>query len=624
MKNAGTTIVISPLLVLMGNQMEAAEKLGLKCACLNSELKVGSPERAEVLELWKSNHYDLILVTPETLFADDVTKAFQEGVPTGLFVIDEAHCISDWGHDFRLDYGNIYKILERMPSTVPVLATTATANDRVVKDLVTQLGENVFVSRGPLSRESLSIQRVTVKDKVSRYAWILENVQRLQGSGIVYCSTKRDCEGIARFLQHFQIKARSYYSESVKEEENKESERLFLNNEIKVLVSTIKLGMGYDKGDIAFVIHYQLPSNTVAYYQQIGRAGRNIPRAYTFLMCGKEDLDIQNYFINTAFPSEEEFSAVYQFIYENTERGSKTADIYTGLNMSGTRIDKALSFLEMEKFIVKTKSPITYRATVNKYEYNREKYDRISGIRRTELAQMQELWDLKTCYSKFVIKTLDDPSEENCGICSNCLGRDEFPPVPSMNFIEATKEYLNRQVLTIKPRLRYPNGLNYGERISPNQEGICLSQYGDYPYGEFVQEDKYKTLCFRQELVEKSAQLMRENWQNIDAITYVPSLRSDIVQKFTHSLGALLQIPVVEMLSKTASEPQKKMENSQFQCDNAKKSFHLLPVMEQYKSVVLIDDICDSKWTLTICGDLLSKSGVEKVYPFTLSDSSKG
>ena len=258
-QNRGVTMVVSPLLVLMENQVESAEKMGLRCDVLNSTVK---DRRDSILFSLEHNELDLILVTPETLFSEDVQSKLKD-IRIGLFVIDEAHCISDWGHDFRLDYGRLKTIIQQLPSNVPILATTATANDRVVADLQHQLGHNVFVSRGPLTRESLYIQVLNKPGKIERYAWILENLPKLPGSGIIYCLTQRDCDYLAEFLKKNGITAAAYYSRGSEDGEavNHEIEENFRNNKLKVIVATIKLGMGYDKGDISFVIHYQMPSN---------------------------------------------------------------------------------------------------------------------------------------------------------------------------------------------------------------------------------------------------------------------------------------------------------------------------------------------------------------------------
>ncbi len=449
----GVTLIVSPLLTLMSNQIAAAEKAGLKCDVLNSEKT--DDEKDDIIEKMKSCDIDMVLTTPETLFTERVQTALPM-IKIGLFVIDEAHCISDWGHDFRLEYCRLNKVINAMPSNVPILATTATANNRVIADLKEQLGGDVYVSRGPLMRKNLSIHILKLKDKTERYAWIYESVPKLDGSGIIYCLTCDDCDEIAKFLTENGISARAYYSGKKSDDPdmldpNKDTERLFMNNEIKVIVATVKLGMGYDKGDISFIIHFQTPPSIVAYYQQIGRAGRNIDRAYTFLMNGKEDSDILEYFRRTAFPTEHEAKSVYNCIKDNCGLG--LYQIVNRLNISQRRIENALNFLVNEEFIYKEKGK--YYPSLNVFRYNKEHYKEITKQREAEFAQMMELLDTDKCYSRFVVNTLDDKTEENCGLCSNCLGYEEFPSKVSDYAIEAAANYLEKQYYDITPRLKW-------------------------------------------------------------------------------------------------------------------------------------------------------------------------
>ena len=264
MQNKGVTVVVSPLLILMQNQIDAADKLGLKCEVLNSTVR---DRREEIISALENDEIDLLLVTPETLFRDDVQSRVRN-IKIGLFVIDEVHCISDWGHDFRLEYSRLKDVISALPLSTPVLGTTATANERVVSDLKKQFGNDVFISRGPLSRESLHIQILHLRNKADRYAWILQNIEKLDGSGIIYCLTQRDCDYLADFLKINGIKAEAYYSRKDKDGETANAliEEKFRKNEIKAVIATVKLGMGYDKGDISFVIHYQMPMNIVSYY----------------------------------------------------------------------------------------------------------------------------------------------------------------------------------------------------------------------------------------------------------------------------------------------------------------------------------------------------------------------
>ena len=617
----GGTVVVSPLLVLMENQIEAAEKLGLRCDALNSTTR---DRREEILSALEQDTLDLVFVTPETLFSDDV-QARLRNIRIGLFVVDEAHCISDWGHDFRLEYGRLKSIIQTLPTNVPILATTATANDRVVADLREQLGNNVYVSRGPLTRESLHIQILNKPGKIERYAWILENLPKLPGSGIIYCLTRRDCDYLADFLKSNGISAAAYYSRGTEEGErlNREIEEQFRTNRLKVIVATVKLGMGYDKGDIAFVIHYQMPQNIVSYYQQIGRAGRNIDKAYIFLMYGKEDEDILNYFINTAFPTEAETKQIVDFIGHHD--GVKLSQLSAAVNMRTARINKALAFLMNDGFIRKEES--CYYITPKRFVYDRAHYASVTETRRREMEQMKQLARTKDCLSRYIVSCLDDHTAQPCGHCANCRGKDLYPAEASWPYVFIAEEYVDRQVIAIEPRKMWvTSSVTTGKKIEHMlRPGFCLSRYGDAGYGELVKQGKYsKEKRFCDELVGKSAQMLRPfvGEHGITHVCPVPSLRSGIVADFTRRLAASLKLEYTELLVKTEAVPQKRMENSAHQCENAYRSFHVAGSPDMPKNILLVDDVVDSRWTLTVCGFRLMEAGAENVYPFALADSS--
>lgn len=621
-QNRGVTMVVSPLLVLMQNQLEAAEKLGLCCDVLNSRTK---DRRGDILCALETGRLDLVLVTPETLFTADVQEHLRN-IRIGLFVIDEAHCISDWGHDFRLEYSQLNQVIRLLPQTVPVLATTATANDRVIADLKHQLGDDVYISRGPLARESLSIQVLHMPGKTERYAWILQNINRLPGSGIIYCLTQRDCDYLADFLKKNGILAEAYYARNGDEGEkrNQQIEQQFQRNAIKAIVATVKLGMGYDKGDIAFVIHFQMPANIVSYYQQIGRAGRNIPRAYTFLMCGEEDEQILNYFINTAFPREEETNAIMELI-RNCD-GIRLGQLAARVNIRQNRLQKALTFLQHDGYIRKEQS--TYYATAKPYVYHAEHYAAISAVRKREMEQMKELTTTRECYSQFVVRCLDDAAAAPCGKCANCLGRDLISPQIGLKSKACAAEYLNTLVMEIEPRKQWAlSSVTEQKKIRyVNQPGICLAKYGDAGYGELVKRDKYSGYGkFCDELVGKSANVLASivKQKRITHICSVPSLRSGIVEDFARRLADRLGMEYVSLLEKSPTRQQKEMENSAFQCANAFGSFRVIPGREMPERVLLVDDVVDSRWTLTVCGYRLMEAGCEEVYPFALADSSQ-
>ena len=620
-QGSGITFVISPLLVLMENQLKSVEKLGLKCDVLNSQTR---DRRNEILDKIINNELDLVLITPETLFSDDVQKALPN-IKIGLFVVDEAHCISDWGHDFRLEYGNLIKVISKLPQYVPLLATTATANNRVVDDLEKQLGGNVHISRGSLTRQTLAIEVLNMPNRESRYAWILKNIKKLPGTGIIYCLTQRDCDYVSNFLNKNGIKALPYYSSSKKEKELNETIEKFQNNKIKAIVATTKLGMGYDKGDISFVIHFQCPQNIVNYYQQIGRAGRNIDLAYAILMFGKEDQEINNYFINTAFPKKEDCEKVLKVISESN--GLKLYNIEHRVNIKRSEVDKVVNFLQNENAIYLDKKDNKYYVTLHEYTYNEVHYNEIKELRKKEQAQMQQLLKTTQCYSKYIVNCLDDYTATDCGKCANCLSHSLLDNELTQQDLDKALSYLDKLIMTIEPRKMWPE-TRFTERKKIefiNQEGICLCKYGDAGYGELVKKGKYEDNSFCDELVGKSTSLLKpyviEN--KIEAVTCVPSLRNDKVKDFAERLAKSLNIPFIDTLTKTDSYPQKFMQNSSFQCENAYQSFHVKENILIPKKMILVDDMVDSKWTMTVCGYKLMELGAEFILPFALADSSQ-
>lgn len=624
----GLTLVVSPLLALMQNQLDAARKMGLRCAQLNSTTRDNWPD---ILAEMAKGQLDVVFVTPESLFNQRIQEEMPK-VSVGMFVIDEAHCISDWGHDFRLEYSRLKEVVAQLPANVPVLATTATANTRVIEDLQAQLGENVYVSRGPLARKSLRLHVLHLESRVNRCSWLLENLPRLPGCGIVYCLTRRDCDRLAVFLQDHGISAAAYHS-GADEQENGQTLERFRKNQIKVLVATTKLGMGYDKGDIAFVIHYQMPGNIVSYYQQIGRAGRDIDLAEVFLMTGAEDEEINEYFIRTAFPSREEMTSVMAYIKGNENVTLRKLE--NTLNISGPRIAKALMFLCNDGHLFKDGS--SYYATPRDFVYREEHYRQIQAIRRQEMEQMKELAHTQECLSKFITRALDDPDPRDCGICDNCIHRQTLPAAPSPEAIQVTQNYFeDPQYYTLQfkilPRKRWPfkvtnkDGRDSTVIKHENLEGVFLSKYGDAGYGELVKEGKYSGgNRFSDKLVRKSAQVLERavREHDIQYITWVPSLRTGLVEDFAKRLAKQMGLSALPLLSKEPARPQKDMENSAFQCRNALESFYVTEGARVPERVILVDDIVDSGWTLTVCGYRLMEQDCKAVYPFALANSNR-
>ncbi len=637
----GMTMVISPLLVLMDNQKEYAEKLGLRCETLNSGVKDirtnGVFARTEMLERISNGEYDVLFTTPETLYSPDVQRKLPNW-HIGLFVVDECHCISDWGHDFRLEYSRLNRVIQNLSDDVPVLGTTATANNRVIEDLTKQFGGNVYVSRGPLTRETLHIEVLKLNSKAERYAWIRKNIDKLPGSGIIYCLTQRDCQNLSDFLNEQGIQARPYYSSIELETPdaqgvtpNQITERLFYNNEIKVIVATIKLGMGYDKKDIGFVIHFQRPSSLVAYYQQIGRAGRTQGMdAYCYMMTGEEDRDIQEYFINNAFPVEEEERKVIEAVEYDGASGAGRSELLRSCNMNNKALDRSIMFLTNNGYIYYEDKK--YYRTTKPYQFMGDEYDNVKETKRAEIEELDRFADTTDCYSMFVVTALNDNTAGPCGKCSNCLGHGilEGIEVPTMAEISEIQERLNRIYIEIVPRKRWPEtdpDFDSNTTIAvPNETGLALCKYGDAGYGQMVRHDKYNDVPFRDELVEKSAEVLQEKIGDAgySVITNIPSARNTKVADFAKRLASRLGYTYMELLEVSGEgEQQKQMQNSTYQCANAKKKIRLKQGVNVPPRVILVDDMVDSKWTLTVAGRLITLNGGESVFPFCLADSSQ-
>lgn len=625
-KGKGPTILISPLLSLMRNQIESAAGLGISAETINSQ-NVEEWERIE--ESLKEDNCDILLISPEQLANKERFNRLISyiGKGIGFFVVDEAHCISDWGHDFRPDYRRIINIVNNLPPNVPVIATTATANKRVVDDISAQLGD-IDVIRGPLIRESLRIQVIKIKDQSERMAWLLENIPKMPGVGIVYCLTVLDCNKVAKWLQINGINAKSYTGK-MNNDERVELENEFMQNEIKCLVATVALGMGYDKSDIGFVIHYQRPGNVVSYYQQIGRAGRKLDNAYAILLNGVEDDDIQEYFIKTAFPTEEEMQDVVNAI-ENSEEGLKQNQILGKINIRSGRLEKCLKYLEAMEIIGKDDKNRYYR-TLNEWNPDLSRSNQITKRRYQELEDIKNFVDYKGCYMQYIADKLDDKYARKCGKCAGCLGRDFFSPTVKTKNVLRAIEFLKGEYIVIESRKMFPPGIiaETGRSIPVEfqaEEGRALCAFGDAGWGKFIHDDKYVNNYLRDELVDASVELilkwLPDKIKDMQ-IAYIPSLkRPELVRSFARRVAEKLQIHCLDIIEKIKmTKQQKELENSTFQCKNAWDSFSVSKYCDG-RDILLLDDMVDSRWTLTVCAYKLREKGTGSVYPFAIASTS--
>ena len=429
---AGPTLIVSPLLALMRNQIEAAERLGLRAYTINSSNR---EQWDEVRDLLARDAVDLLLISPERLnnpqFRDTMLPLFAAAV--GLLVIDEAHCISDWGHDFRPDYRRVRDMLALLAPDVAVLGTTATANDRVVDDVVEQLSgtEPLRSYRGPLARTSLRLEVVELPQPAQRLAWLAEHLPTLPGAGIVYTLTKRDCEQVAGFLTDNGVPAVAYSGDQSTEERIETEERL-LANQLKAVVATSALGMGYDKPDLTFVVHYQAPGSVISYYQQVGRAGRGVDHADIVLLRGQEDRRIQDFFIEQAFPSRERVSATLEALEQAAPQGLTARELMAAVNLGLGRIEAMLKILDVEGAVRRDGSRWRVIPGAD-WSYDSRRYEQITKLRRAEQQAMAAFGADGRCLMRTLQEQLDDPAAADCGRCSVCTApRFAQPPDPGL------------------------------------------------------------------------------------------------------------------------------------------------------------------------------------------------
>lgn len=552
----------------------------------------------------------------------------------GLFVVDEAHCISDWGHDFRPDYQRVTRILQALPPNVPVLTTTVTANDRVVTDVTTQLGSDLQVVRGPLVRESLRLQNISLPKAASRMAWLACWLPQLPGSGIVYTLTIGDAQHVAEWLRSRGIDAYAYWG-SLDTQEREELEGKLLNNKVKALVATTALGMGLDKSDLSFVIHYQRSGSAIYYYQQVGRAGRALDRAYGVLLGGDEDQQITEHFIRAAFPPEAHARQVLNAL-EASDEGLSMRELEREVNLTRGQLEKTLKSLSVRSPAPASKSGNRWHANPVPYTPDTEKISHLTRLRRQEQDRMSKYMESEECLMLFLAHELDDPASTACGQCAVCRGRALIPETYPPELVEEAVLFLRHAYRKVEPRKRWPDdalaSLGWTGNIRREfqaEEGRALCLWGDDGWGEAVRHGKQVDGRFPNRLVQAATEMVRQNWRPEPSpgwVTCVPSSRQpELVPDFARRLSASLGLPFVDCVRKVAAvEPQKHMENSYQQAHNLRDAFEVENHRVRPDPVLLVDDMVDSRWTFAVVTAHLRRAGAGQVFPLALAETSRG
>lgn len=623
----GPTVIISPLLALMRNQIAAAERAGIRAVTINS----ANPEAWEdVYAQVAEGEIDVLLVSPERLnnpdFRDNVLPELAESA--GLVVVDEAHCISDWGHDFRPDYRRLATLFEELPPGIPVLATTATANARVTRDVAEQMGADTLVLRGALERESLHLSVVRLPTAEQRLAWLAQTLRELPGSGIVYTLTVAAAHEIAGYLreQGHEVAA---YSGQTDPAERLEAEEALLNNKIKALVATSALGMGFDKPDLGFVVHVGAPQSPVAYYQQVGRAGRGVERAEVILLPGTEDREIWAYFSSLAFPPEPVVRAVLQTL---EERGlMSTQALETAVDLSRNRLEMMLKVLDVDGAVRRVKGG--WEATGRPWDYDAERYSRIAGERKAEQDAMLGYLTTTECREEYLRKRLDDEAAKPCGRCDNCTGQHRSAQIAAPA-VESARERLSRPGVDVEARRQWPTGLSdLSGRIKPDlgaEQGRALGRLTDIGWGNRLRElfnapdGPMPDDMFKAVVQVLSAWDWRE--RPVGVVSVPSSTRPQLVRGFAERLSQVGRLTYLGELGYRAGPPGK-------QFNSAKRVQAVRGTLAMPKEVgaavaacggpvLLIDDRIDTGWTMTLAAALIRHAGAPAVLPLALATTS--
>ncbi|NWL10674.1 recombinase RecQ [Paenarthrobacter nitroguajacolicus] len=644
-RGAGPTLIVSPLLALMRDQVAAAARAGVRAVAINS---ANALEWDTVLAQLAADEVDVLLVSPERL----TNPSFRENqLPelirrTGLLVIDEAHCISDWGHDFRPDYRRIADLIAQLPKSVPVLATTATANSRVVHDIEEQLGAGVLTIRGALGRESLRLGVLTLPDSRDRLGWLLTHLTDMPGSGIIYTLTVSAAEDTARLLAEAGHNVLSYTGRTDPADRER-AEQLLKDNQVKALVATSALGMGFDKPDLGFVIHLGAPSSPVAYYQQVGRAGRGAANADVLLLPGSEDREIWQYFATASMPSAEKAESVLRVLGEAGSALSTVA-LEARVDLRRTPLELLLKVLAVDGAVERVGGG--WRSTGKPWNYDVERYARIAEARMDEQDSMVIYQDTAGCRMEYITSVLDDETAAACGRCDNCAGR-WFPVDVAASAADAAGQTLRRAGIAVEPRLQWPSGMDrlgvsVKGKIKPDEsvsEGRILARLTDLGWGGALRELFAAGAPDRDvdpAMLQACVQVLREwsgaeggtPWSGVGrpaAVISIPSRsKPQLVESLAQGIAGIGRMPYLGQLQPQHGGPTgARGGNSAYRLAGVWDRLVVGPELAQAlagtggQPVLLVDDLIDSRWTMTVSARALRQAGVGAVLPLALAQA---
>jgi ATP-dependent DNA helicase RecQ len=635
-QGAGPTVIVSPLLALMRNQIAAAERAGIRAATINS---TNVEDWSHTYEAVRRGEIDVLLLSPERLnnpdFRDTVLPELASSC--GLLVVDEAHCISDWGHDFRPDFRRLRTLLPELPAGIPVLATTATANTRVVNDVTDVLGlgdqgADVLVLRGNLDRTSLHLGVLQLPSTAHRLAWLGDHLDELPGSGIIYTLTVAGSQELADYLRE-RGHSVAAYSGKTEPSERLTAEDDLLNNRVKALVATSALGMGFDKPDLGFVIHFGSPSSPIAYYQQVGRAGRGVDRAQVILLPGPEDQAVWDYFASVGFPRETQVRLALSVLGDASAPIS-TAALETRVDLSRSRLEMMLKVLDVDGAVTRVRGG--WMATGQPWSYDSDRYEKVAQVREDEQLAMRDYLASSDCRMSYLRRQLDDPGAADCGRCDNC-GGFSIPADATTESVSAATETLRRPGVVIDPRRQWPTamrslGVDLSGKIAPPElaePGRAIARFTDLGYGQQVRQllkGSSGAPAVPSGLMSAAVQVLAAwNWdERPAAVVHVGSRRTRLAAELAVTIGRIGRLAHLGEVQHHGPSTGARSNSAQ-RLRTVWDSFDIPPALVAQldgpyrgKPILLVDDYTDTGWTLTVTARLLRVAGAGAVYPFVL------
>ena len=608
------SIVFSPLKALMRDQCQRCNNVySIPAAIVSSDFS--EEENKATLEQAVAGNFKILFIAPERL-DNALWQTYVTKMRISMIVIDEAHCISTWGHDFRPQYRRIVRLLSALPANTPVLALTATANKRVEQDILQQMGARIQVVRGTMQRPNLHLNVVALNGDREKLSYLVEALPQWDGTGVIYTSTRGSAEMIASFLRQQNVDA-EYYHAGLEDSIRQDIEQKLMANQYKVVCSTNALGMGIDKQDIRFVIHYHVPASPINYYQEMGRAGRDGNAAQCILLYDPEDLMIQEYFIRNAKPEGKSYETVLSLLRIHPE-GLRESDVMRSTGLAQGAVRNIFFDMEDQGLIKRdTKNPV-YTALERMGRVDFSDYDIVRRQKQQELADIKNYAQTEGCYMGYLTAYLGDVEGYICEACGHCQS-SKFPVMKLSERIQkAVDRFLEKDFL---PRIE-----KRGTVKNPAHEtGWSLSYHGSSRIGTMIRLSKYEGAGpFAKELVSLGVELIRNRYpvESIDGVVSVPPTRSGtLVEMFARDVANMLGIRYVSALVKVRSTgEQKNFTNRLQKADNIKGAFEVpVPKYIAGRTLLLIDDIYDSGQTMREVGQTLMKAGAKAVYPFTIT-----